>query len=67
MMNHALALTALGVKLRRTKKEANMDKPRICEVPCGELGVEPGEDFKFNGVKHVIRESDGLPDGEGGQ
>lgn len=38
-----------------------MDKPRICEALCGALGVEPGEDFNFDGVKYVIRESDGLP------
>ena len=42
-------------------KEVNMDKPRICEVLCGALGVEPGEDFNFDGVKYVIRKSDGLP------
>ena len=29
------------------KEEANMDKPRICEV----LGVEVGEHFKVNGYK----------------
>ena len=32
------------VEIDQVKKEANMDKPRICEV----LGVEVNENFKFN-------------------
>ena len=32
------------VEIDQDKKEANMDKPRICEV----LGVEVNENFKFN-------------------
>lgn len=42
-------------------KEANMDKPRICEVLCSALGVEPGKEFEFNSSKYVIKCSNGLP------
>ena len=35
------------VEPRKHKEEANMDKPRICEV----LGVEVGEHFKIEGYK----------------
>ena len=31
------------------KKEANMDKPRICEI----LGVEPGESFYIRGLEGI--------------
>lgn len=42
-------------------RKANMDKPRICEVLCSALGVEPGKEFEFDGSKYVIRSSNGLP------
>lgn len=42
-------------------KEANMGKLRVCNVLCDALGVEPGEDFEFDGVKYTIREANGLP------
>ena len=34
-----------GVEIDQFKKEANMDKPRICEI----LGVVPGEEFFIKG------------------
>lgn len=42
-------------------RKANMDKPRICEVLCSALGVEPGKEFEFDGSRYVIRSSNGLP------
>lgn len=36
-------------KTSKYKKEANMDKPRICEI----LGVEPGESFYIRGLEGI--------------
>ena len=38
------------------RKEANMDKPRICEV----LGVEIGERFKFDNFEYELTADDGM-------
>ena len=48
-LNPSVECVACGARYRnhREKEEANMDKPRICEV----LGVEVGEHFKIEGYK----------------
>ena len=38
----------------------DQDKPRICEVLCSELGVEPGEEWMLGGTKYTVRPSDGM-------
>ena len=38
------------IHLSRGKEEANMDKPRICEI----LGIEPGESFYIQGFDGVL-------------
>ena len=37
------------VEIDQVKKEANMDKPRICQI----LGVEPGESFYIRGLEGI--------------
>lgn len=59
MLNRAGKST--GINIEDLMEEANMDKPRICEVLCNALGVEPGKEFEFDGSKYVIRTSNGLP------
>ena len=43
-------ITDEWLKLRFGEKEANMDKPRICEV----LGVDVGEWWEYGGVEYSI-------------
>ena len=46
LMGYEVVEDSKGVEIDTVKKEADMDKPRICEV----LGVEIGQNFKLKGA-----------------
>ena len=50
LMGYEVVEDSKGVEIDTVKKEADMDKPRICEV----LGVEVGEWWEYGGLEYSV-------------